>query len=408
MAETDLFGLDREMKILKSKVREVFTPHQPIHSVKLFFGRQREVQKIIEQINTPGQHSLLYGDRGVGKSSLANIATQLLISKLITGKLYTKRCDSSDTFETAIEEPLIASGFDPSLVEQYESVRKSGEAGINQIVKAAGRVEKETAHTYRFERTLSPSLVAKAFQNFNGLLYLDESDALASLNDKHKLAELIKQLSDNGSGFKILVVGIAETAAELTGGHPSVHRCLKETKLGRMPPEELSLIIAEGASKLRLQFEKDVIESIVRVSSGYPHFTHLLALKCAEEAITQGKKKITSEDLKKSMLLSVEDAEGTLRRQYKIAVRSFNTQMYERILLAAARLNKDEFAANELREEVDKITGTTNTQAKLNNFLKRLVSDTEETILVRKAKGMYKFADPRMPSYVKIANKEIE
>ena len=63
------FGLIREEKIKRSGVREVFTPHRPINKIDFFFGRQREVKTLIEQLNTPGQHSLLYGERRVGKSS---------------------------------------------------------------------------------------------------------------------------------------------------------------------------------------------------------------------------------------------------------------------------------------------------------------------------------------------------
>ncbi|MEO8629363.1 MAG: hypothetical protein ABI612_14865 [Betaproteobacteria bacterium] len=71
MTASDLFGLRRERRIIKSGVRNIFTPRQTIHSVSLFFGREALVRKLIEQIDTPGQHALLYGDRGVGKSSLA-------------------------------------------------------------------------------------------------------------------------------------------------------------------------------------------------------------------------------------------------------------------------------------------------------------------------------------------------
>lgn len=108
MAGIDIFGLDRERKIELSGARKVFTPHQPIRSGTLFWGRQKEVQKIIEHLNTPGQHAVLYGDRGVGKSSLANIATEVLLSKIIEGKVYPKRCDSQDTFGSIVAGPLAA------------------------------------------------------------------------------------------------------------------------------------------------------------------------------------------------------------------------------------------------------------------------------------------------------------
>lgn len=86
MTQPDMFGLARERKINASSVRKVFTPHEPIRDQQLFFGRQREVQSLIEQLNTPGQHALLFGDRGVGKSSLANVAADLILS-VLTGEV---------------------------------------------------------------------------------------------------------------------------------------------------------------------------------------------------------------------------------------------------------------------------------------------------------------------------------
>ena len=110
---SDLFGLDRERKITESGVRDVFTPHKPIQQRTLLFGRQKQVQKLIEHINTPGQHALLYGDRGVGKSSLANVTVQILITEILETRSYSKRCDSSDTFETILHDSPVGAGVDP-------------------------------------------------------------------------------------------------------------------------------------------------------------------------------------------------------------------------------------------------------------------------------------------------------
>ena len=243
--------------------------------------------------------------------------------------------------------------------------------------------------------------------SFQGLLLIDETDALQDAKDKRKLAELIKLLSDSGSPFKLMVVGIAETAQELTDAHPSVQRCLKETKLQRMSDDELAAIITQGSQKLKLNFDDQVTRAIVNLSSGYPHFTHLLALKCAEEAIAGNRRSIVKADLKSAMSLAVEDAEGTLRRQYDDAIRSHSTTMYEDILCAAVAINQEEFTAGQLRNKLNMDKKENYTQPGLNNFLKHLVSDDGRTILIRKAKGVYKFVDPRMPSYVRIANKQL-
>ena len=85
-----------------------------------------------------------------------------------------------------------------------------------------------------------------------GLFLIDEVDALSRKGDIKKLAELIKLLSDGNSKFKIMVVGIADTGEDLTAGHPSVERCLKETHLSRMDNGGLKDIIVTGMEKLNI------------------------------------------------------------------------------------------------------------------------------------------------------------
>ena len=407
MATPDLFGLQRELRIVKSGVRNIFTPHQPIHSVNLFFGRERLVKRLIEQINTPGQHALLYGDRGVGKSSLANVTAELLLRDLIKGKLYAKRCDSQDSFETILAEPLRDVGVDLRVSGETKSHNQSGSAGVEIPIVARGGISSSREHAITFHgpgNRLSPSSAADALSKLEGLLVLDEADAIRTAGDKRRVAEFIKLLSDAGSPFKVLVVGIAQTAEDLTDAHPSVQRCLKETKLDRMSDDELRLIIERGAQQLGLEFRTDVVRAIMKMSSGYPHFTHLLALKCAEDAIADGRSEIAEDHLGMAVGNAVKDAEETLRRTYEDAARSSGTDMYRTILCAAASLDKEEFTASELRTAVSAQTGRQVRQAELNNYLQRLVSVRGPTVLWRVAKGVYRFSDPRVPSFIKIAN----
>jgi ABC-type transport system involved in cytochrome bd biosynthesis fused ATPase/permease subunit len=56
----------------------VFTPAAPIRTRDLFFGRMDQLKRVVETINEPGQHAALYGERGVGKTSLANIINDRL------------------------------------------------------------------------------------------------------------------------------------------------------------------------------------------------------------------------------------------------------------------------------------------------------------------------------------------
>ncbi|MEY6433240.1 ATP-binding protein [Thioalkalicoccus limnaeus] len=404
---SDPFGLEREDLIRRSRVRDIFTPHKPIHSLDLFFGRTLEVRSLIEHLNTPGQHALLFGDRGVGKSSLANIASDLLLKRLASGKFFKKRCDSTDSFRSVFAEPLAHVGVNLQVVGSESRKAEGGKADIG--IPGLGGGVHTTSETTLKERGLSseldsPGWVAAKLSGLDGLLLVDELDALRDPSDRHKIAELIKQLSDEGSLFKILLVGIAETGVDLTDGHQSVERCLRETRLGRMSDIELKQIVDKGEKALNLKFTAQAKTRIVTVSSGYPHFTHLLALKAAEDAIAEGRTEIGVAGIEAATRRAVDDSEGRLKRQYDEACRSYGTDEYRRIVCAAALLGSEEFNAAALREKYLKLWGRKIDQNSLNNYFNRLVSDSGGTILRRLAKGVYRFNDPRMPSYVRIAN----
>lgn len=400
----DPFGIDRERKIHNSGVRSVFTPHQPINEANLLFGRKDELRRLVETLNTPGQHVLLYGERGVGKSSLANVAT--LVMKVSTGRtVLVKRCDRSDTFATILQTALKLVGADLTLAEVSRTDASSTTGSVTTPYLGGSREKaQEVARTYRATGGISPSTVAEAIADLDVLLLIDEADAITKAEDRGQLAELIKLLSDSGSRMKIMVVGIAQTGSELTAAHPSVQRCLKETKLGRMTDTELKEVVTTGATLLNLKFAPEVVTAIVKLSAGYPHFTHLIALKCAEEAIVEDRSTVGVTDLRDALALAVEDAEGTLKRIYGNSVRSAS-DMYRHIVASAASLPGEEFSAASLRAAIESRTGSEISQGSLNNyFSQRLVSNDGSTIFRRVGQGHYRFEDPRMPSYVRMMN----
>ena len=55
----------------------VFSPSAPVNSRSLFAGRLDQIERMSEAINSRGRHAIMYGDRGVGKTSLANILRDL-------------------------------------------------------------------------------------------------------------------------------------------------------------------------------------------------------------------------------------------------------------------------------------------------------------------------------------------
>src|SRR5688500_1864113 len=57
----------------KFEANQLFTPSAPIAVAELFAGRQEQAAKIVEAVGERGRHVIMYGERGVGKSSMAQI-----------------------------------------------------------------------------------------------------------------------------------------------------------------------------------------------------------------------------------------------------------------------------------------------------------------------------------------------
>ena len=394
MCESEETFYEDERRLKESGVRDVFTPHTPINQENLFRGRIPEVQQILSTLNTPGQHVLLFGDRGVGKSSLANIASSKLIN--IAGKeLVIKRCSKSDSFTTIFENILI----DLSILTK-SSIN-------NYAIKGIGYQE-GTEREGCANKAQSPSWVCDKIKDYDILLLIDEFDSIQNKDDKHKVAELMKLLSDSNSPFKIFVVGIAESAEELTAGHPSIQRCLKEIKLSKMSFRELVDIINSGSAKLGLNFTRDAKFRICRLSSGYPHFTHLIALKAAETAIVSELKDIDIEQVNDAIEKSISDCENSLRQSYDETVKSSSTMVVYRKVLYATAVCYDEFIrSKDIRDVFNFIFNEDITQQRLNQYLSKLVSNSNDKILRRLTKGVYRFTDPRMSSYIRLVQSDM-
>ncbi len=398
MQNDDLINdlLNDSNKISKSGVREIFTPHTPISNANYLKGRESELEKLFNQLITPGQHALIYGERGIGKSSLAEIASSSLCTK-IGFKRFVKRCSKSDSFATIFEQPLANVGI------KITNVNKSKTSSTSIGIKGFGaNYESRKESVGEDELATNPSYVADKIANTKGLLVIDEFDAIQNDNDKFKIAEVIKLLSDQKAQFKILIVGIAESAKELTVGHPSVSRCLIEIKVPRMKLSSLIQILINGFNKLNLRTANFVNSKIAIASCGYPYFTHLLALKLAEKAILLEMKTITVKDLEEVTSKAIEESEEFLRDLYEKSVDRINREKYEKFLLATATCRAEGFTNAEIRHRFKVMYNVEVKSSFVGSYLKNLADETGEKILKKTGRYHYRFSDPRMASFVKI------
>src|SRR3954470_13351279 len=103
--ESERWDLDwQQMQSLKAAAAKLFSPRTPVATQDLFAGRHSQILKLNSTIAQPGAHAIIYGERGVGKTSLANISpiTYRIYHKIPAAKIVSARinCDGTDSFDS--------------------------------------------------------------------------------------------------------------------------------------------------------------------------------------------------------------------------------------------------------------------------------------------------------------------
>ena len=121
--------------------------------------------------------------------------------------------------------------------------------------------------------------------------------------------------TDKNPQIQLLLVGISHDVNELLGGHASVVRSLTEVPIPRMSEYELHAIIQKGEDRTGLKFDNAVKDKIVKMSLGFPYYTHSLAFESAKNAVLDERTEITLDDLKVGTQEAISKVDQSLKSQ---------------------------------------------------------------------------------------------
>jgi len=354
-------------------VAEAFTPGGPIDDYALFCGRADRLQDALNAIVRKGEHVALYGERGVGKTSLANVLPDVLElirpdTKPLAGKV---NCGTDGEFEAIWKHVFRELGITdrPSQMTP-EDVR------------------------YTLAQLGRPTIIV-----------IDELDRLDNDETLTLIADTVKSLSDHAVPATLVLVGVADSVEGLIGEHASIVRNLVQIEMPRMSPTELAEIIERGCAHAQLDAAPAAVADITVLSEGLPHYTHLLALDAAQRVVMDDRTEITEADVSAAMPAAV--SKHTLRSDYLKAVRSPRpVHLFREVLLACAFAPKDElgyFSPAAIRDPLAIITGRSLQIPAFSRHLKEFLSPERGSVLRREGlprKYIYRFSDPIMQPYV--------
>lgn len=374
---------------------KIFTPTAPIDEKALFAGRTHEIGQVIRVIYQKGQHAILFGERGVGKTSLANVLTSFL--NMTPGTILSPRvnCDASDTFESVFTKAF----SEINLITQKKQIGFAGKQKVSKF-----NAMDIIGHN------VSPDSVRKALtilsENFTPILIFDEFDRLKQ-KVKNMFSDTIKSLSDHAVGSTILLVGVADSVEELITAHQSVERALMQIRLPRMKPTEINEIITNGLGRLSMAIDCDALDKITLLTQGLPHYAHLLGLHSSQNAIEHNRSNVNIDDIKDAVILALSGTQQTIQSAWHRATMSpKKDNLFSEVLLSCAMADPDElgyFAAADVREPMRQVTGKDYQIPSFSQHLKEFTEDKRGPILQKigtPRRYRFRFINPLMQPYI--------
>jgi Cdc6-like AAA superfamily ATPase len=384
---------DQHLQLLHA-LSQAFRPAAPIDRRDLFAGRTAQVNDIFSVASQPGLHGVIYGERGVGKTSLATVASDILGASVISARA---NCDTGDDFSSI-----------------WRKVLDAIEVRVATPAFGFGNEMREVAATAaRFLDGVTepgPNDVRRVMQTLSAYapvtVFIDEFDRLQSNGAQTLFADTIKTLSDQLVNASIILVGVADNVNELITEHESIERALAQIHMPRMSSTELAEIVTRGLDSVGMTVEDEVVRRITHLSQGLPHYTHLLAQLAAQAAVMEGRLDVAVDDVRTAVNRAISKAQQSIMDAYHRATLSTRRTLYPQVVLACALAEGDDFgffAAADVREPLTRIMGQPYDIPAFAQHLNELSSPLRGPVLQKKGatrRVRYRFINPLLQPYV--------
>ena len=379
------------------RLGNVFTPSAPIDRLSLFAGRVPQRRVVLDAMLQRGRHAVLFGERGVGKTSLASVLREYLEAAGQSVIAPRVNCDDGDDYSAIWRKAF----DDLQVIERRRTVGFAAE--VRGIVRSAsdliGDGRPITPHDVRL-------LLEQLGEQAMLAVIIDEFDRVADRVGT-QFADTIKMLSDQSVPATLVLVGVGDTVSSLVGEHESIERALAQVRVPRMSASELRQIVEGGLSEVGMIAEPIAVDRIAALAQGLPHYAHLIALYAARHANDAESDAVRSEDVAAGIREAVENAQETITRTHHRAVMSArDDSLYRQVALACALAGTDErgyFTAGAVRGPMTAIMGRPYAIPAFAKHMNEFCGAARGPILEKigtRRNYRFRFRNPLLPPYI--------
>lgn len=384
-----------------AKVMLSFRPSAPIDEESLLVGRQEQLRRLAMVCLQRGQHAVVYGERGVGKTSLAAVSSTLLARMNV--RSIRINCDGTDSFATIWRKVLAEIHIRrPDEDPAVKGIGFGKEREISEAIGPASALVPAEATPGDVREIL------RFLTTHDGLaVFLDEFDRITNSDARRLLADTLKGLSDHAVQATVIIIGVADDVDQLLGEHESIGRNLVQVPMQRMSVDEREQIVKRGLANCGMTIETSAMNWITSLSQGLPYYVHQLTQEAALVAVRARRLNVLFDDISTAISEAVAQADRKHSSAYELATYSRKAgAIYPQVLLAAALADTNElgyFAPADVRAPLKRLTGMDYDTKSFNSHIRALC--TKERGRVFQERGgrflhRYKFIDSLFAPYV--------
>jgi hypothetical protein len=402
-----ILGFDKERfsKVLYTHL----SPTRPVQSEENLHGRAQQLRQIDQALCSPGRSIFIYGDRGIGKSSIAQTVAHAHQSArhepIILG------CEAKTTFAQIIGN-VLSLLREPDGKSTLSGSAKLGFKGFG--LELAGKREPSVRPDLSdLSINVAVRVLKEAAARRSGttVAVIDEFDRITGDDERTHFADFIKQIGDQELGVKFIFCGVADSLDKLLGAHESAFRYIAGISIARLPWEARYEIIDQASNALGVTVSDHPRFRIAAISDGFPHFVHLVSEKLFWEMLSDDQQRVrpTKANYQAAVSAAVHGIEQHLKKTYdKATIRGSGE--YEHILWAVADhgdldRNTESMFQSYLRVAASMASDPLDRDA----FVARLSvlkSDSCGRILQSERRGFYRYREGMMRGYVRLRAEE--